>query len=137
MKLMGSRTPPQKPTAKRRKSVALIVETSVVYGRQILHGIARYLKTHASWSVFLDERELRTPPPDWLSHWHGDGVICRSTTPEWAQIFRRRRLPVVGLNDLHRELRLPSVGSDMQAIGRLGAEHLRERGFRHLAFCGF
>ena len=25
----------------------------------------------------------------------------------------------------------------MVAIGRLGAEHLRERGFRHLAFCGF
>jgi LacI family transcriptional regulator len=121
----------------RRCNVALIVETSVVYGRQILRGIARYLKTHAAWSVFLDERELRVPPPDWLSDWRGDGVICRSTTPEWAWIFRRRRLPVVDLNDLHLDLGLPRVGSDMRAIGRLGAEHLRERGFRHLAFCGF
>jgi LacI family transcriptional regulator len=117
--------------------VALVVETSVVYGRQILRGIARYLKTHAEWSMFLDERELSTPPPDWLSHWRGDGVICRSTTPEWARIFRRRRLPVVDLNDLHLDLGLPRVGSDMRVIGRLGAEHLRERGFRHLAFCGF
>jgi LacI family transcriptional regulator len=117
--------------------VALIVETSVVYGRQILHGIARYLKTSGCWSVFLDERELRMPPPDWLSHWQGDGVICRSTTREWAQIFRRRRLPVVDLNDLHLDLGLPRVASDMQAIGRLAAEHLKERGFRHLAFCGF
>lgn len=123
--------------AGERRQVALIVETSVVYGRQILRGIARYLKTHGAWSVFLDERELHTPPPDWLSHWHGDGVICRSTTPEWAQVFRRRRLPVVDLNDLHLDLGLPRVGSDMEAIGRLGAEHLLERGFRHLAFCGF
>jgi LacI family transcriptional regulator len=117
--------------------VALIVETSVVYGRQILHGIARYLKAHAAWSVFLDERELRTPPPDWLSHWKGDGVICRSTTSEWARIFRRRHLPVVDLNDVHLDLGLPRVASDMRAIGRLGAAHLRERGFKRLAFCGF
>jgi LacI family transcriptional regulator len=121
----------------RRRNVALIVETSVAYGRQILRGIARYLKMHGAWSVFLDERELRVPPPDWLSHWHGDGVICRSTNQEWARIFRRRQLPVVDLNDLYLDLGLPHVGSDMQAIGRLGAEHLRERGFRHLAYCGF
>ena len=125
------------PTKMRRRNVALMVETSVVYGRQILRGISRYLKTHANWSVFLDERELRAPLPDWLSQWHGDGVICRSTTPEWAGIFRRRHLPVVDLNDLHLDLGLPRVGSDMFAIGRLGAEHLRERGFHHLAFCGF
>jgi LacI family transcriptional regulator len=121
----------------RRPNVVLIVETSVVYGRQILRGISRYLKSRPGWSVFLDERELRVPPPDWLSHWHGDGVICRSTTPEWARIFRRLRLPVVDLNDQYLELGLPRVGSDMRAIGRLGAEHLRERGFQHLAFCGF
>ena len=125
------------PARVQRRNVALIVETSAVYGRQILSGIARYLKTHAAWSVFLDERELWTPPPDWLSHWRGDGVICRSTTSEWARVFRYHHLPVVDLNDQHIDLGLPRVGSDMRAIGRLGAEHLRERGFRHLAYCGF
>jgi LacI family transcriptional regulator len=137
MRRACSRGPGRPPAKAPRRNVALIVETSVVYGRQILHGIARYLKTHTAWSVFLDERELLMPPPDWLSHWKGDGVICRSTTSEWARIFRRRRLPVVDLNDLHLDLGLPRVASDMRAIGRLGAEHLRERGFRHLAFCGF
>ncbi|MCX8156023.1 MAG: DNA-binding transcriptional regulator [Verrucomicrobiae bacterium] len=121
----------------RRRQVALIVETSVVYGRQILRGIARYLRRHGGWSVFLDERELRAPPPDWLRRWKGDGVICRSTTPEWAEVFRQRGLPVVDLNDQHLELGLPRVASDMVAIGRLGARHLLERGFRQLAYCGF
>jgi len=101
MKPIRSKTSLRTSATIRRRNVALIIETSVVYGRQILRGIARHLKTHAAWSVFLDERELRVPPPDWLSHWRGDGVICRSTTPEWAQIFRRRHLPVVDLNDLH------------------------------------
>lgn len=136
MKPARSTTAGRVPARLARRHVALIVETSVVYGRQILSGIARYLKTHAAWSVFLDERELRAPPPEWLSHWQGDGVICRSTTSEWARIFRRR-LPVVDLNDLHLDLGLPRVASDMRAIGRMGAAHLLERGFRHLAFCGF
>lgn len=125
------------PTPPPRKRVALIVETSVVYGRQILSGIARYLRANRGWSVYLEERELGTPPPEWLSQWDGDGVICRSTTPEWAEIFRQRGLPVVDLNDQHLDLGLPRVASDMKALGRLGARHLRKRGFKHLAYCGF
>jgi LacI family transcriptional regulator len=134
---MKSKSTAPASSARSRRNVALIVETSVVYGRQILRGISRYLRTHAPWSVFLDERELHVPPPDWLSTWRGDGIICRSTTAEWARIFRRRRVPVVDLNDRFLDLGLPRVGSDMMRIGQLGALHLRERGFRHLAFCGF
>jgi LacI family transcriptional regulator len=29
------------------------------------------------------------------------------------------------------------IGSDHAAIGRMGAAHLLERGFRQFAFCGF
>jgi len=110
VKRTGTKLIERLPIKGRRRNVALVIETSAVYGRQILRGIARYLKTHAAWSVFLDERELHMPPPDWLSHWSGDGVICRSTTPEWARIFRRHRLPVVDLNDLYLDLGLPRVG---------------------------
>ena len=122
---------------KSRPNVALIVETSVVYGRQILHGIARYMRATGGWSVFLDERELLAPPPDWLLDWDGDGVICRPTTPALAERLRARGLPVVDLNDRYGGLGIPRIASDMRAIGRMAAEHLLERGFRNLAFCGF
>ncbi len=122
---------------KSRPNVALIVETSVVYGRQILHGVARYLRGNKGWSVFLDERELEAPPPDWLLDWDGDGVICRPTTPALAEVLLKRELPVVDLNDRYGFLGLPRISSDMAAVGRIAAEHLLERGFRNLAFCGF
>jgi len=117
--------------------VALIVEMSGTYGREILAGIARYQKSHQPWSVFLEERELRAPPPPWLLKRRWDGIICRSMTAKLAQAFRRRRIPSVDLNDLYEGLGLPRIWSDMRAIGRLGAEHLLERGFRNFAFCGF
>ncbi len=120
-----------------RPNVALIIETSVVYGREILKGIARYLQSHERWSIFLDERELDAPPPEWILGWKGDGVICRSMTPDLAQELRERELPVVDLNDRYGDLGLPRISSDMRAIGRMAAKHLRHRGFETVAFCGF
>ena len=66
-----------------------------------------------------------------------DGVICRSTTPELAEKLRDNHLPVVDLNDRYGYLGLPRISSDMGAIGRMATEHLLERGFRNIAFCGF
>ncbi len=122
---------------KTRPNVALIIETAAVYGRQTLHGIAHYQRAHGGWSVFLDERELRAPPPDWLLESDCDGVICRSTTPELAEKLLKSGLPVVDLNDRYGYLGIPRLGSDMPAIGHMAAQHLLERGFRHLAYCGF
>ncbi len=121
----------------RRPHVALIVETSVTYGRQILRGISSYLRSHGQWSVFLEQRELGAAPPKWLWNWRGNGIICRPTTPRLAKRFLAMGLPVVDLNDLHPDLGLPRIHSDDRAIGKAGADHLLERGFRNFAFCGF
>src|SRR5262245_11781619 len=114
----------------RRPHVALMVETSLVYGRQLLRGIIRYLRSHQPWSVFFELRELGAAPPAWLKDWQGDGIICRPTSPALASLFRRKRIAVVNLNDVHTGLELPLIESDHEAIGRLAAEHLLERGFR-------
>ena len=117
--------------------VALIIESSVSYGRSILQGIARYISSHHQWSVYFEQHELGTPPPAWLASSHWDGILCRPTDTALAQRLKRMKVPVVDLNDLHENLKLPWVGSNHVAIGRLGARHFLERGFRQLAFCGF
>ncbi|OAI51793.1 XylR family transcriptional regulator [Planctomycetaceae bacterium SCGC AG-212-F19] len=114
-----------------------MVETSLVYGRQLLRGIIRYLRSHQPWSVFFELRELGAAPPGWLKDWRGDGIICRPTNPALAELFRRKKIPVVNLNDVYSDLGLPLIESDNHAIGRLAAEHLLERGFRQFGFCGF
>jgi LacI family transcriptional regulator len=117
--------------------IALIIESSVSYGRSILQGIARYISSHHQWSVFFEQHELGTPPPAWLASSHWDGILCRPTDTALAQRLKRMKVPVVDLNDLHENLKLPWVGSNHKAIGRLGAMHFVERGFHHFAFCGF
>ncbi len=120
-----------------RPVVALIIETSNIFGRRILEGITDYLHTTQPWSLFLDESELHTAPPGWLSRWKGDGILCRAMTPSLAAILRRRKIPVIDMNDYDENMGLPRVAADMRAMGHMGAEHLLDRGFRHFAFCGF
>ena len=121
----------------KRPHVALIVETSSAYGRLVLKGITRYLRSHHPWSIFLEQRALTTKPPDWLQRWRGDGIISRATDRRLAEAMARSRIPVVDLTDRHGVTDFPLIRSDDEAIGRLAAEHLLERGFRTLAFCGF
>ncbi|MBA4191233.1 MAG: XylR family transcriptional regulator [Planctomycetaceae bacterium] len=117
--------------------VALVVETSIVYGRRLLAGVTRYLRSHRPWSVFLEQREYGAAPPDWLAGWKGDGLIFRTPTTDLVRRTLRRGVACVSLYDGESAGGLPRIRSDHHAIGRLAAEHLLERGFRHFAYCGF
>ena len=120
-----------------RPRVALLIESSRAYGRGLLVGIARYVREHGPWAIFLQERSLGDLSPGWLRRWEGDGVIARVENRPMAQAIRRLGLPAVDLRFLLPDLDLPSVRTDDGAIARLASEHLLERGFRHFAFCGF
>lgn len=123
---------------KHRLHVALNIGTADAYGRQLLHGISRYACAHDNWSIFFGERALWTPPSDWLlSLKDVNGLICRSITPDFAVAVQQNGLPTVDLNARHGYLGIPRIGSDTEATGRMAARHLLERGFRHIAFCGF
>jgi LacI family transcriptional regulator len=117
--------------------VALMIETSSIYGRRLLEGVARYLRSHRSWSIFLEQRELDSVPPRWLKDWRGDGVISRWSTPEVASTLSGSGLAVVDLSDRRESFGLARLNSDDRAIGRMAAEHLLERVFRSFGYSGF
>jgi LacI family transcriptional regulator len=120
-----------------RPQVALLIESSRAYGRRILSGIAWYVREHRPWAISLQERSLGDTCPSWFKHWKGDGVIARVENRQIASVIRRLRVPAVDVRYLLRNLNLPSVRPNDTAAARMAFEHLRERGFRHFAFCGF
>lgn len=120
-----------------KRHVALIIETSSIYGRDLLSGIVRYMRMHDQWSVFLEQRDLFKQPPTWLNNWQGDGIISRATTPKLLEAVAETGVPLVEVTDRRGGVEMPQVRSDDAAIGRMGADHLLERGFRRFAFCGY
>jgi LacI family transcriptional regulator len=117
--------------------VALLIESSRSYGRELLMGIAKYVRIHGPWSIELEEGDPGEQFPKWFSRWKWDGIIARVSTPEMAELLRRTGVPVVDLSGSLPEARFPRIRSDEQAVGRMAAEHLLERGFKNFAFCGF
>src|SRR5271154_1308203 len=119
----------------RRPRVALLVESSRAYGRMTLIGIAKYVRAHAHWSIFIQEQSLSDDLPDWFKNWQGEGVITRMETPSLAGALKRLGIPSVSLRNVEANSKVPSVVTDNAAVSRMAFEHLRERGFRHFAFC--
>lgn len=125
------------PARAQPRRVALLIETSRAYGRDLLVGIAQYVRIHGPWSIELEEGDPSERLPGWFKRWRGDGVLARVKTPEIAAALKKLRVPAVDLYGGLPEVNMPTVRSDEPAVGRMAAEHLLERGFRQFAFCGF
>ena len=120
----------------RRREVAVLIETSNAYARGLLQGVVHYIREHRPWSFHVMEQGRGDDPPPWLAGWKGDGIIARIETPRIARAVVRTGLPAVDLSAARLVPALPWVETDDEAIARLAAEHLLERGFKRFAFCG-
>ncbi|MFN0125946.1 MAG: substrate-binding domain-containing protein [Verrucomicrobiales bacterium] len=120
----------------KRKKVALLIESSRAYGRGLLRGVASYLHAHPDWSVYLQSRSPEDPPPPWLEGWNGHGIIARVESRSLEAAIRATGLPAVDLRGAF-DLDMPLVETNEHSTCQLAFDHLRSRGFRQLAFCGF
>src|ERR1700678_83886 len=122
---------------KRRRRVALIIESSRAYGRGLFLGVAKFVREHHEWSVQSEEWKWTDAFPVWLTNWDGDGVIARVETPAMAAFIRQLGVPAVDVRGSVSGFRLPLIDTDDRKVANMAAEHLMNRGFRHYAFCGF
>jgi LacI family transcriptional regulator len=127
---------PQARKNTRIPRVALIIETSKAYGRELLLGISKYNRLHGPWSVYLAERGQDDPDPKWLSTWKGDGIITRARDLSSCRAARDRGIAVVSLRHLLAKPEFPTLFPDQHLIAVRVAEHLLERGFRNFAYIG-
>jgi LacI family transcriptional regulator len=118
------------------KRVALIIETSRTYGRDILLGVRRYISEHQPWSVFVEVRDLESNPPRWLREWDGDGILTRSGSQAIIDAVVAAGVPVVELRSTKPNHPFPWVGMDNEVIGRSCADYLAELGFRSFGVYG-
>jgi LacI family transcriptional regulator len=114
----------------------LIIETSLAAGRGMLRGIAQYVREHGPWSIYYEPRGLEETVPVWLNRWQGDGIIARLSNRRIAAAVLKTGLPVVDTLGVVAYPNVPVVHPDDWAAGRLAADHLLERGFRHFGYCG-
>ncbi len=129
----GSPTPPRMIDAYR---VALVIETSNRYGRDLLYGVRDWIRGGERWAVRFTEQARRAPLPAWLADWKGHGIIARVDSSHIAAALKRTGLPVVDVSDERFNSEFPRVGIDNAAVAKLAVNHLQSKGLKHLAFIG-
>ncbi|MEO2169691.1 MAG: substrate-binding domain-containing protein, partial [bacterium] len=123
---------------RKEKKVALVIDAHKPFDRQILAGIARFVRAAPDWQIYVEsDPELRVPD---LRRWRGDGILANLDDAELAALLAASKIPLVGIGGAATAADLtvpvPYVATDNVAIGRLAAEHLLERGFRSFAYLG-
>jgi LacI family transcriptional regulator len=118
------------------RKVALLIETSNRYGRDLLYGVRDWMRESERWAIRFTEQGRRAPLPTWLKDWQGDGIIARVDSPQIAAALRRTRLPVVDVSAERFSSEFSRVSIDNGAVARLAAEHLAAKGFLDFAYCG-
>lgn len=139
-------------TIKSIPKVILLVDTSRESGRKLIRGIAMYAHLHGPWlfnrqpmfNQYQENAKISQSETKLLSHlkkWGADGIIANYINhKEQFDKLLGMGLPmaIVGSylpkGTCSRYLR---IRSDSDAIGKLAAEHLLDRGYKNYAFCGY
>jgi LacI family transcriptional regulator len=103
----------------------------------ILHGITEIGHHVGPWAYFFDDEARAATDRGWLCENGWAGVISRHTTSMMAETCLERHIPLVDLSDYPSLHGLTKIRPANPSIGRIGAEHLLDGGFRNFAFCGY
>ncbi len=123
--------------------VILLIENSRAYGRELLRGIARYSRLYGPWSFYMEPPfylesggRIRQLDVSHLKELDADGIIMRDTgKPEQIAAMG---VPTIIASAIKEQMPgITTICTDDARIGKTGAEHLLERGFRYFGYCGF
>jgi LacI family transcriptional regulator len=118
----------------KTKRVLLYIWTGGSFGRGILAGISRYMKTAAPWEFILEYNFAVV-----LKHLSSqvNGFIGNISSVHEVEHLDQLGIKHVNISSRVTGIPAPAVFPDNEIVGKLAAEHLISKGFRRFAYCGF
>jgi LacI family transcriptional regulator len=120
-----------------RPLIAIVMNTSVSFDREIVAGAAQYAREVGDWQLYVEEEaEHRLPK---LASWRGQGILASFDDDKLVGAILASKVPVVAVGGMachDPASAIPSVATDHDAIANLAAEHFLERGLRHFGYYG-
>ncbi len=117
------------------KRIAMLIETSKAYGRGLLRGLGQYARLRRGWTIYVQERGLNDPIPEWLSGGDFDGIFLRTSEQATVDEVLNLQIKTVFLGE-EVPAGHPAVLNDDAAYASMAVQHFRQRGFRNFAFVG-
>ena len=122
---------------KKMPVVGIRVPSWASFTRPIFKGIVDFIRNNEQWQIqTLVDSTNEMAPVVIDENWDGDGLILFRYSPEEAENFKRRNIPLVNLSAESTGKGYPSVIPDNPEIGRQAAQHLLTLGLRHFSYWG-
>jgi len=122
------------------RKVVLLITPSREYTRGLLRGVAKYSRIQGSWAFYrpIDYREPKGKERllPLMKTWDPDGILMRE--PHKIEEIIAMGVPTISCP--YTRERIPGITNiitDHSSVGKMGADHLLERGFQRFAYCGF
>ena len=132
------KTRARKPPSSAGPLVAVVIDPSLPYDREIAKGVGQYAREVGDWRLYVEEEHDRRLPD--FDVWPGQGIIASFDTDEVARRVSAAGLPVVAVGGgggaFDAASGIPYVRSDDERIATLAAEHLLERALPQFGFYG-
>jgi LacI family transcriptional regulator len=114
--------------------VAVLVDTSTTWGRQIATGIHKFTRRRHPWQLFIEARGTEERP-SLPTGWQGDGVIARIGTLAMGKELQALRLPVVNVSAIELPgIDFPRVTNDLVTGALMAAQYFLDRGYRSFGY---
>ncbi len=117
------------------RRVALAFPGLFAHFHTVARGIMAYARENVNWT-FTTSGEAHDLPLRAMKRWSGDGIICIPKCDQDAKFARELKIPAVTFLGYMENPGIPRVMMNQAAIGKLAAEHLLSRGYKHFAFYG-
>lgn len=117
----------------RRRVVVAVTDASTFEG-DIVRGVLDYNEPTHAWDMAGQAGRMPFAEFDEIDLQAINGIILPIYEPRWAEEITRVGVPAVAVAELSDHSTLPIVTVDDRATGRLGGEHLLERGFAQFGF---
>ncbi|MFU8892992.1 MAG: substrate-binding domain-containing protein [Luteolibacter sp.] len=119
--------------------IALFLQGVRHYERELLRGIADYANLHGPWRFYRNVSYLsgeQLDPADLVRRWNPDAMIVRESSPHGFDGILGCGIPVIYSPTTERRDGMPNIVVNDAQVGTLAADHLREAGLHHFAYCG-
>lgn len=119
---------------KLMKRIALFMENSRAYGREMIRGIADFYQPHHDIvleMIGVDDLKSTNKLKDF------DGAIARIITRDAGKVLKDAGIPVVDALCQFSDTGFMRADANHEAIGEQAAEFFLSRGFKNFAFFGF
>ena len=107
----------------RKSRRVLVIGSDTHYGRQVIRGIYSFCRVHRPWELQLGHNnspESLQRAKAAIEEWGKDGIIASVLSDRVEKFVRGAGIPVVQVTG-ERELGLPTVIVDQEAVGRMVA----------------